>query len=75
MLRSPRTWAGLLLVVVGVVWLLQGIGLMEGSSMTGVTLWAVVGPIVALVGVWLMVASARRTSGQTARDEDGGPRP
>lgn len=50
-----KTWfpliAGALLVVVGAVWTLQGVGVLEGSPMTGVTLWAVVGPIVAVLGL------------------------
>lgn len=48
-------------VFFGVTWTLQGIDVMKGSAMSGVTLWAVVGPIVALVGlVVLGVGIARR---------------
>lgn len=60
MIRSPLTWAGLLLALVGFVWFLQGLGYITGSSMTGVTLWAVLGPILVLGGVGLIVESARR---------------
>jgi hypothetical protein len=42
---------GILLVAVGAVWTLQGLGYVGGSAMSGVTLWAVVGPVVAVVGV------------------------
>jgi hypothetical protein len=41
---------GVLLVVVGAVWFLQGIDVLGGSGMSGKALWAVVGPIVAVVG-------------------------
>ena len=51
---------GLLAVVVGAVWTLQGLGYVGGSVMSGVTLWAIVGPIIALVGVGLLVAGVRR---------------
>ncbi|MEU1343986.1 hypothetical protein [Streptomyces sp. NPDC005827] len=52
---------GVLLVFSGVTWTLQGIDVMKGSAMSGTTLWAVVGPIVALVGVVLLgVGLARR---------------
>lgn len=52
---------GVLLIFFGVTWTLQGIDVMQGSAMSGVTLWAVVGPIVALVGlVVLGVGIARR---------------
>ncbi len=59
MLTSPKAWAGILLVVVGLLWLFQGLGLVGGSVMTGVTLWAIVGPVVAAVGVALIVAAGR----------------
>ena len=51
---------GVLLVVVGVVWTLQGLGYLAGSVMTGVTFWAVMGPIVALVGLFLLLRGVRR---------------
>jgi hypothetical protein len=50
---------GLLAVVVGAVWTLQGLGYLGGSVMSGVTAWAVIGPIVALVGVVLIVVGLR----------------
>ena len=46
---------GVVLVVAGCVFTLQGLGYLAGSAMTGVTLWAVVGPVLALVGVVLLV--------------------
>ncbi|OLE21703.1 MAG: hypothetical protein AUG44_26825 [Actinobacteria bacterium 13_1_20CM_3_71_11] len=51
---------GALLVVVGGVWTLQGLNVMGGSAMSGVTLWAVIGPIVALAGLALAVVGARQ---------------
>ncbi|WP_328749174.1 hypothetical protein OHT57_27475 [Streptomyces sp. NBC_00285] len=52
---------GVLLVFAGVTWTLQGIDVMKGSAMSGTTLWAVVGPIVALAGLVLLgVGVARR---------------
>ena len=57
---------GLVMVLLGSVWFAQGVGWLGGSSMSGETLWAVVGPIVAAVGVILalvgMTAPARRRS-------------
>jgi hypothetical protein len=50
---------GLLAVVLGAVWTLQGIGVLGGSVMTGVTLWAIVGPIVAVGGLVLLVLGMR----------------
>jgi hypothetical protein len=51
---------GVLLILVGAVWTLQGLDLMGGSVMSGVTLWAIVGPIVVLVGVYVLWRGVRR---------------
>lgn len=54
---------GLLAVVVGAVWTLQGLGYLDGSVMTGKTIWAIIGPIVALGGLVVIGLGlrARRT--------------
>ena len=41
---------GLVMVLLGGVWFAQGIGWLGGSSMTDETLWAIVGPVVAVLG-------------------------
>lgn len=46
---------GVLLVVFGGVFTFQGLGYLGGSSMTGDTTWAVIGPILAVVGLVLVV--------------------
>ncbi|MGW9183594.1 hypothetical protein [Agromyces sp. NPDC055661] len=54
---------GALMIVVGGVWALQGFGVLPGSVMSGVALWAIVGPILVLVGVALLawgIARRRR---------------
>ena len=54
---------GLLALVLGAVWTLQGMGLLEsGSVMDGVTLWAIVGPVVAVAGLVLIVLAVRARS-------------
>lgn len=50
---------GVLLVVAGVIWTLQGLGYLEGSSMTGESFWAIIGPIVAGLGVALAYVGLR----------------
>ncbi|WP_422774392.1 hypothetical protein ACN28C_16910 [Plantactinospora sp. WMMC1484] len=50
---------GLLAVVVGAVWTLQGLGRLGGSVMTGEPLWAVVGPVVVVAGLVLVVLGLR----------------
>lgn len=56
---------GILAVVVGAVWTLQGLGYVGGSAMTDERIWAVIGPIVAIVGLVLVVVAlrSRRHSG------------
>jgi hypothetical protein len=51
---------GALLMVAGVIFTLQGLGYIGGSVMTGVSLWAVVGPIVAVIGLILAITGFRR---------------
>ncbi len=51
--------AGSLITVAGVVFALQGLGYIGGSAMTGVTLWAVAGPIIALAGIAIAVLGIR----------------
>ena len=59
---------GVVLLLIGGLWTLQGLGVVGGSAMSGVTLWAMVGPVVALVGVYLAWRRARRpSSGPTTR--------
>ena len=52
--------AGVLLILVGLVWILQGINVLPGSFMTGQTKWAVIGVITALIGIALLVLARRR---------------
>ena len=60
MSRPVAVVLGLLLVVMGVLWTLQGLGYVGGSPMTGVTLWAVLGPLVACGGLALAVLGGPR---------------
>jgi hypothetical protein len=60
MSRSLLLVVGVLLVLVGLLWTGQGLGWVGGSVMSGVTLWAVVGPIVAVVGLVLIVRGSRK---------------
>lgn len=54
---------GAVLVFMGLLWTGQGLGWIGRSPMTGVTLWAVLGPLAALVGVVLIVRGTRRVGG------------
>lgn len=54
------TALGVLLVLAGAVWTLQGLGYVGGSFMSGASVWAVIGPIVAVAGIALIWVSLRR---------------
>lgn len=56
---------GGLMVLMGGTWLLQGVGILPGSFMTGQAFWAVVGAIVLVVGAVLCFLGARRSSRRT----------
>jgi hypothetical protein len=51
--------AGTLITVVGIVFALQGLGYIGGSVMSGVTFWAVAGPLIALAGIAMAVLGVR----------------
>jgi hypothetical protein len=50
---------GIVLCLVGGVWIGQGIGVIHGSFMTGQALWAVIGAVAVLFGVSLLVGARR----------------
>jgi hypothetical protein len=52
--------AGSLITVAGVVFALQGVGVIGGSFMSGTTIWAVAGPVIALAGLVLIAFALRR---------------
>jgi LPXTG-motif cell wall-anchored protein len=53
MLIAARV-VGVLLLLLGGLWTLQGFGVVGGSFMTGSTTWLVIGLVVAAAGVWLL---------------------
>jgi hypothetical protein len=56
-----RLVAGVLLALVGLVWIGQGLGLLRGSSfMVDDIRWAIFGAVAVVVGVVLLVGERRR---------------
>jgi uncharacterized membrane protein HdeD (DUF308 family) len=51
---------GVVLVLVGAVWVLQGLGVITGSFMTGQKLWFLIGLVAFLVGIVLVAANLTR---------------
>jgi hypothetical protein len=50
---------GVVLFGLGILWTLQGVGVVRGSVMSGVTVWAIIGPVVAVSGVLLLIKARR----------------
>jgi hypothetical protein len=59
-MRIALNSLGILLLLLGALWLLQGIGIIPGSFMTGQTQWAIYGAIAAITGLGLVVLARRR---------------
>jgi hypothetical protein len=59
------------MVLVGAVWTGQGLGWIDGSSMSGESTWAIVGPIVAGLGVALAISIVGRL--RRGPDQHGPP--
>ncbi|TMC31499.1 MAG: hypothetical protein E6I84_07805 [Chloroflexi bacterium] len=54
---------GVIGLLVGAVWILQGVGVLPGSFMSGQRLWLVIGVIVAVIGLALTYRGLRRPAG------------
>jgi len=59
-MRIALNVAGVLCVLVGCVWFLQGINILPGSFMTGQRKWAVYGGLLLIAGIGLLIAANRR---------------
>jgi hypothetical protein len=51
---------GALLILMGCIWILQGVNILPGSFMTGQIRWAIYGAIAVAVGVALLLSANRR---------------
>ena len=51
---------GIMLLLAGVVWLLQGLNVLPGSFMTGQAFWAFMGAVCLVLGSWLLYIGLRR---------------
>jgi hypothetical protein len=58
--RALVVGVGVLITVAGVIFTLQGLGAIGGSAMSGVTFWAVAGPVIALAGLAMAAIGLRR---------------
>ncbi|WP_332772679.1 hypothetical protein [Phenylobacterium sp.] len=62
---------GAVLCGVGLIWILQGVGVLPGSFMTGQIVWAAIGGFALIVGL-MMLAMGRRSRRRNGSDDGGG---
>jgi len=53
---------GLIVALFGLIWALQGFGVLGGSPMSNTTTWSIIGPITVLIGIVIAVFSWRKLS-------------
>ncbi len=51
---------GLIVALFGLIWTLQGFGVLQGSPMSNTTTWSIIGPITVLIGIVIAVFSWRK---------------
>jgi hypothetical protein len=59
MRRPGLVVVGILIALAGLLFTLQGVGVLTGSTMSNTTFWSVAGPIIAVVGLAVAVTGAR----------------
>jgi uncharacterized membrane protein HdeD (DUF308 family) len=59
MTRIVKLVAGAVLILLGIVWTLQGLNIMGGSGMSGHAVWAVIGVIIIVVGGFIVARAIR----------------
>jgi hypothetical protein len=66
-MRKPGlVLAGGIAILLGLVFTLQGVGVLEGSAMSNTTFWSVAGPVIMLAGLTLAAAGVRGRPRRTA---------
>ena len=59
-MRIALNVVGVLFLLTGCIWFLQGINILPGSFMTGQRKWAVYGGLLLVAGIALLVTANRR---------------
>jgi hypothetical protein len=51
---------GVLALLLGLLWVGQGLGMIPGSAMTGDRMWFYIGAVIGVVGIVLLILGLRR---------------
>lgn len=65
-MRLVLTIVGVVLILTGGIWFLQGVGVLPGSFMTGQSQWAIYGGLALVIGTGLVAFANRRRSAPPA---------
>jgi hypothetical protein len=60
MRRTGLLTLGTIVALLGLLFTLQGVGLIQGSAMSDTTFWSVAGPVIIVLGVGLVAVGLRR---------------
>ena len=69
-MKPPRVLLGVVVILLGLLFMFQGLGYVKGSSMTNSNFWAVAGPVIALVGAALLWSGLRGRGGRSGSADD-----
>lgn len=58
-MRFVLLCVGIVIACFGVLWALQGFGVVGGSPMSNTTTWSIIGPITAVIGIAIAGYAAR----------------
>jgi hypothetical protein len=59
-MRIALVVVGVVVALFGLLWALQGFGVVGGSPMSNTTTWSIIGPITAVIGIALVIGALRR---------------
>jgi drug/metabolite transporter superfamily protein YnfA len=59
-MRIAMVILGVFVALAGLLFTLQGVGVVSGSPMSNTTTWSVLGPIIALIGIAIALTAWRR---------------
>lgn len=61
-IRWSQLIGGVVLLLIGLLWTLQGAGIIGGSAMSGLLRWLIIGGVLMVVGLGLAVTALRGPS-------------
>ena len=62
-MKLVKNIVGVVMTLLGLLWILQGTGVIAAGVMGGQMLWAVIGLVVGAIGVGLLVMTNRQRGG------------